>query len=200
MVQLGSDLLREASRNSPITQNRWLCVNSASKHSTATTSNCSFCDLDDLDKATRSRSSPFSNRQAIRRANISVDAQPLRTQPSLHNAGTWQAQACRLRAALVILRAKRSRVAGTNRTRHQNESRIKFRPSHSRVMGKLRDVVGRVAKTRSRLRTTHDQLRVLARLKNKKMNGGHGAHAPSPTPHLDRYEPSNLNETFSLAR
>jgi hypothetical protein len=29
----------------PITQNRWLCVNSASKPSTATISNCSLCDL-----------------------------------------------------------------------------------------------------------------------------------------------------------
>ena len=35
----------DLARNRPITQNRWLCVNSASKPSTATISNCSFCDL-----------------------------------------------------------------------------------------------------------------------------------------------------------
>ena len=32
-------------RNSPITQYRWLCVNSASRPSTATISNWNFCDL-----------------------------------------------------------------------------------------------------------------------------------------------------------
>ena len=32
-------------RNRPITQNRWLCVNSASRPSTATISNWNFCDL-----------------------------------------------------------------------------------------------------------------------------------------------------------